>query len=116
MVHFNAMLDGLTDGDIVEVERCLTSARVAMPGQAVHPFNRQLRRAREQHLHGTFEFEFPCPDKPQRVALHATIGAAVAWAQGNRRDIFVRFLVDLDDALTQFTQPKDGTPRRRHDD
>jgi len=26
MVHFTVLLDGLTEGDIVEVERCLTSA------------------------------------------------------------------------------------------
>jgi hypothetical protein len=115
MVHFTVMLDGLTDGDLVEVERCLTSARVAMPGLAMHPFNRQLRQAREQQLHGTFKFEFPSPDNPQRAALHATIGAAIAWARDHRRDIFVRFLVDLDDALTQF-KPNDGTPRRRHGD
>ena len=116
MVHFTVMLDGLTESDVVEVERCLTSARVAMPGLPTHPFNRQLRQARDQQLHGTFKFEFPCPDKQQLVALHATIGAATAWAQDQRRDIFVRFLGDLDDALTRFKQPKDGTPRRRHDD
>ena len=116
MVRFTVMLDGLTEGDVVEVERCLTSARVAKPGLATHPFNRQLRQARDRQLHGTFKFEFPCPDEPQRVALHALIGAANAWARDHRRDIFVRFLVDLDAALAQCKQPKDGTRRRRHDD
>lgn len=115
MVHFTVTLDGLTEGDVVEVERCLESARVAMPGVATHPFNRQLRKARDRQLHGTFEFEFPCPDKPQRVALHALIGATQARAQDHRQDIFVRFLVDLDAALGQCTQI-DGTPRRRRDD
>lgn len=112
MVHFNVMLDGLTEGDVVEVERCLTSARVGL----AHPFNRQLRQARDRQLQGIFKFEFPCPDKPQRVALRALIGATNAWAQDHRRDIFVRFLVDLDAALAQCKQPKDETRRRRHDD
>jgi hypothetical protein len=116
MVHFTVMLDGLTEGDVVEVERCLTSARVATPGLATHPFNQQLMQARDRQLHGTFKFEFPCPDKPQRVALHALIGAANAWAQDHSRDIFVRFLVDLDAALAQCKQPRDATRRRRHDD
>ncbi len=116
MVRFTVMLDGLTEGDVVEVERCLTSARVAMPGLVTHPFNRQLRQARDRQLHGTFTFEFPCPDEPRREALHALIGAANAWARDHRRDIFVRFLVDLDAALAQCKQPKDGTRRRRHDD
>jgi len=116
MVHFTVMLDGLTEADVVGVERCLTSARLAMPGRATHPFNRQLSQARDRRLRGTFKFEFPCPDEPQRVALHALIGAATAWARDHRRDIFVRFLVDLDAALAQCKQPKDGTPRRRHDD
>ena len=116
MVHFTVMLDGLTEGDVVEVERCLTSARVAKPGLATHPFTRQLRQARDRQLQGTFKFEFPCPDEPQRVALHALIGAANAWARDHRRDIFVGFLVDLDAALTQCKLPKDRTQRRRHDD
>lgn len=116
MVQFTVILDGLTGADVVEVERCLTSARVAVPGRATHPFNQQLRQARERQLRGTFKFEFPCPDEPQRVALHAQIGAANAWARDHRRDIFVRFLVDLDTALAQCKQPKDRTPRRRHDD
>ena len=116
MVHFTVMLDGLTEGDVVEVERCLTSARVAKPGLATHPFNRQLSQARDRQLRGTFKFEFPCPDEPQRVALHALIGAANAWARDHRRDVFVGFLVDLDAALAQCKQPKDGTPRRRYDD
>jgi len=116
MVHFTVMLDGLTEGDVVEVERCLTSARVAMPGVATHPFNRQLMQARDRQLHGTFKFEFPCPAEPQRVALRAHIGAANAWAQDHRRDIFVGFLVDLDAALAQRKQPEDGTRRRRHDE
>ncbi len=64
MVHFTVMLDGLTEGDVVEVERCLTSARVAKPGLATHPFNRQIRQARDRQLRGTFKFEFPCPDEP----------------------------------------------------
>ena len=115
MVHFTAALDGLTESDIVEVERCLASAGVAMPGLAEHPFHRQLRHARDQQLRGSLEFEFPCPDKPQLVALHAALGAANAWAQDHRRDIFVGFLADLDAALTR-CKPKDGTPRRRHDD
>ena len=115
MVDFTVMLDGLTEGDVVEVERCLTSARVAMPGLATHPFNRQLRQARDRQLHGAFKFEFPCPDEPQRVALHAQIGAANAWARDHRR-VFVSFLVDLDAALAQCKQPKDETRRRRHDD
>jgi len=116
MVQFTVMLDGLTEGDVVEVERCLASARVATPGLATHPFNRQLRQAREQQLRGTFMFEFPCPDEPQRVALHALIGAANAWALDHRREIFVGFLVDLDAALAQCKQPKDGTRQRRRDD
>jgi len=116
MVHFTVMLDGLTEADVAGVERCLTSARVAMPGRAMHPFNRQLRQVRDRRLRGTFKFEFPCPAEPQRVALHALIGAATAWARDHRRDIFVRFLVDLDAALAQCKQPKDGTQRRRHDD
>jgi hypothetical protein len=116
MVHFTVMLDGLTEGDIVEVERCLASARVARPGLATHPFSRQLRQARDRQLHGTFTFEFPCPDESQRVSLHALIGAANAWALDHRRDIFVGFLVDLDAALAQCKQPEDGTQRRRHDD
>ena len=116
MVNFTVMLDGLTEADVVGVERCLTSARVAMPGVATHPFNRQLRHARDQQLHGRFKFEFPCPEEPQRVALHALIGAAEARARDHRRDSFVRFLVDLDAALAQCKQPRDGTPRRRHDD
>jgi len=106
MVHFTVLLDGLTDGDIVEVERCLTSARVAIPGLATHPFNRQLRHARDRGLHGTFTFEFPCPDEPQRLALHAALGAADAWARDHRRDIFVSFLLDLDAALAQCKEPK----------
>jgi len=116
MVHFTVMLDGLTEGDVVEVERCLTSARVARPGLVTHPFNQQLMQARDRQLQGTFRFEFPCPDKPQRVALRALIGAANAWAQDHRRDIFVGFLVDLDAALAQCKLPKDETRRRRHDD
>ena len=116
MVHFTVMLDGLTEGDVVEVERCLASARVAMPRLATHPFIRQLGQARDKQLHGAFKFEFPCPDEPQRVALHALIGAANAWARDHRRDIFVGFLVDLDAALAQCKQPDDGTRRRRHDD
>jgi hypothetical protein len=116
MVHFTVMLDGLIEGDVVEVERCLASARVSMPGLATHPFNRQLGQARDRQLHGTFTFEFPCPDKPQRVALHALIGATNAWARDHRRDIFVGFLVELDAALAQCKQPEDGTRRRRHDD
>ena len=115
MVDFTVMLDGLTEGDVVEVERCLKSAGVAMPGLAMHPFNRQLRQAREQQLHGELKFEFPCPDKAQLVALHAVLGAANAWALDHRRDIFVRFLVDLDAALAR-CKHKDGTPRRRRDD
>jgi hypothetical protein len=107
MVHFTVMLDGLTEGDVVEVERCLTSARVAMPGLAPHPFNRQLRQARDRQLHGPFTFEFPCPDEPQRLALHAVIGAADAWARDHRRDIFVGFLLDLDAALAQCKAPND---------
>lgn len=115
MVHFTVTLDGLTEGDIVEVERCLTSAGVTSPGLAEHPFNRQLRHARDQQLHGTFTFEFPCPDKPQLVALHAVLGAANAWAQDHHRPILVGFLADLDAAFARCKQ-KDGTPRRRHDD
>ena len=115
MVHFTVMLDGLTEGDIVEVERCLKSAGVAGPGLATHPFNRQLRQAREQQLQGSLKFEFPCPDKAELLALHAVLGAANAWAQDHRRDVFVRFLVDLDAALAQCKQ-KEGTPRRRRDD
>ena len=107
MVDFTVLLDGLTAGDVVVVEGCLTSARVALPGLATHPFNRQLSQARERQLHGPFTFEFPCPDDPQRVALHAQIGAAYAWARDHRRDIFVGFLLDLDVALAQCTQPKD---------
>jgi hypothetical protein len=116
MVNFTVTLDGLTESDIAEVERCLKSARVAMPRVTTHPFNRQLRQARDQQLHGTFKFEFPCPDEPQRVALHALLGATNAWARDHRRDTFVRFLVDLDAALAQCQQPKAATPRRRHDD
>lgn len=107
MVHFTVLLDGLTEDDVVVVEGCLTSARVALPGLATHPFNRQLRHARDRQLHGTFTFEFPCPDEPQRVALHTVVGAAYAWARDHRRDIFVRFLVDLDAAVAQCTRPKD---------
>ena len=116
MVHFTVLLDGLTDGDIVEVERCLTTARVAMPGLATHPFNRQLRQARDRGLHGTFTFEFPCPDEPQRLALHAALGAADAWARDHRRDIFVSFLLDLDAALAQCKEPKaeHGPPLPRY--
>src|SRR6266545_3297931 len=84
MVNFTVMLDGLTEGDVVEVERCLTSARVARPGLATHPFNQQLRQARDRQLHGTFTFEFPCPNERQRLALHALIGAANAAAQTRR--------------------------------
>jgi hypothetical protein len=116
MVHFTVILDGLTEGDIVEVERCLTSSRVTRPGLATHPFNRQLRQAREKQLRGTFKFEFPCPDEPKRIALHALIGAANAWALDHRRDVFVGFLVDLDAAVAQCKQREDGTRRRRHDD
>lgn len=107
MVHFTVLLDGLTEDDVVVVEGCLTSARVALPGLATHPFNRQLNEARDRQLHGTFTFEFPCPDDRQRVALHAQIGAAYAWARDHRRDIFVRFLLDLDAALAQCPQPND---------
>ncbi len=116
MVNFTATLDGLTESDIAEVERCLKSARVAMRGVATHPLNRQLRRARDQRLHGDFKFEFPCPDEPQRVALHALLGATNAWARDHRRDIFVRFLVDLEAALARCKEPNAETPRRRHDD
>jgi hypothetical protein len=107
MVHFTVLLDGLTAGDVVVVEGCLTSAGVALPGLVTHPFTRQLRHARDRQLHGTFTFEFPCPDEPQRLALHAQIGAANAWARDHRRDIFVRFLLDLDAALAHCKQPKD---------
>ena len=58
-----------------------------MPGLVEHPFHRQLRHARDQQLRGTLEFEFPCADKPQLVALHAALGAANAWAQDHRREM-----------------------------